>query len=145
VRARDVAAISQIAFETEVEPGTPVEIEVNVKNLGDITESFDVTCYYDSDEIGTMRVENLAPGDSTIVTFTWDTTSVPVNKYLIKAWADSGEEIDETDEENNWCKMQVPVFVIPELPLGTIMALISMLTALVLFSKKTYDQTIGNQ
>ena len=131
----DVEAVSQTAIETSVEPGTQVDIEVTVRNNGDFTETFDVTCYYDGTPIGTQTI-TLASGASTTVTFTWDTTGVPLNEYLISAWADSGEAIVEVDELNNWCDMPLPIFMIPELPLGTVMALISTFAALVLFRKR---------
>jgi subtilase family serine protease len=102
-----------------------------VRNNGNVNESFDVTCYYDSDEIGTIRVENLAAGDSTVVTFNWDTTGVPVNEYDIKALADSSAEIIEVDEDNNWCTMPLRLFVVPEVPLGTIVAALSMFIAMI--------------
>jgi subtilase family serine protease len=139
---RDVAAIAQIAFETTVEPGTPVEITVTVANYGEVPESFNVTCYYDSTEIDTIRVIDLGPGDTEDVVFTWDTGGVPLNTYLIEAWADSDEEIEELDaEDNNWCKMELPVFVVPELPFGTIIALMSMIAALILSQQRGHRLT----
>ncbi|NVM57532.1 MAG: hypothetical protein HWN51_05375, partial [Desulfobacterales bacterium] len=44
----DVEAVSQTAAENEVLPGTLVDILVTVGNPGDFTESFNVTCYYDT-------------------------------------------------------------------------------------------------
>ena len=129
----DVEAVSQTVAENEVLPGTLVDILVTVGNPGDFTESFDVTCYYDSEEIGTKRVEDLASGHSTTVTFTWDTGGVLLNGYAIKAWADSGEELAEVDEDNNWCEMQLPIFVIPEMPLGAITGLAACIAALAVF------------
>ncbi len=129
----DVEAVSQTAVKTSVEPGTPVDIVVTVRNNGAFTETFDVTCYFDSEVIGTETVVDLAPGATTTVTFTWDTTGVPVNGYSIKAHADSANVIVEVDEDNNWCEMPLPVFVIPEVPLGTVATLLSTLIALVGF------------
>ena len=136
VEVNDVEAVSQTVAENEVLPGTLVDIVVTVHNPGDFTESFDVTCYYDSVEIGTKRVENLAPGASATVTFTWDTTSVPLNGYAISAHADSGMEILEVDEDNNWCHMPLPIFVIPELPFGAILALVACIAALAVFKTR---------
>lgn len=121
----------------KVEPGEPIEIEVTVKNRGDFRESFDVSCYYDGKKIDTKRVEDLVPDKSKNLTFEWDTEDVSVNEYLIRAWADSGEEIEESDEENNWYRNDVPVFVIPEVPLGTLTALISTIAALILFARRS--------
>ena len=129
----DVEAVSQTVTNNEVMPGDLVDIEVTVKNNGDYTETFDLTCYYDSVEIGTVLVVDLAPGEIRVVTFTWDTTGIPQNGYPIKAWADSGEVIVEVDEDNNWCTMPLSIFVVPELPLGTILASLSMFVALIGF------------
>ncbi|NIO37660.1 PKD domain-containing protein [Candidatus Bathyarchaeota archaeon] len=100
---RDVAAISQIPSSTIVCQGETIAIEVTVKNFGNLSESFDVTCYYDGNIIGTTRVFNLVAGGQTIVLFALDTTDVMPGTYSIMAEADSSEEIHETDEANNLC------------------------------------------
>jgi hypothetical protein len=84
----DVEAVSQTVTKNEVMPGDVADIDVTVRNNGDFTETFDVTCYYDSVELGTILVVDLAPGEIRVVTFTWDTTGVAMNTYLITAWAD---------------------------------------------------------
>ena len=127
----DVEAVSQTVTDNEVLPGECVDIDVTVRNNGDVTETFDLTCYYDSLEIGTVLVVDLAPNETRLVTFTWDTTGIPMNGYPIMAWADSCESIIEINEENNWCTMPLNIFVVPELPLGTIAAMASMMLALV--------------
>jgi uncharacterized repeat protein (TIGR02543 family) len=127
----DVAAVSQTVCCNEVMPGDLVDIDVTVTNNGDYTETFDLTCYFDGVEIGTVLVVDLAPGEIRTATFTWDTTGVPQMGYAITAWADSGEVITEVDETNNWCTMPLNIFVIPELPLGTILASLSMFIALI--------------
>jgi len=103
VNVHDVVAISQIPNATQVARGEPVSIDVTVKNQGNFTETFDLTCYYDSNSIGTQLVASLGPGVSTVKTFYWDTTGVALDTYHIKAWADSGNVILETDETNNNC------------------------------------------
>jgi uncharacterized repeat protein (TIGR02543 family) len=127
----DVEVVSQTVIDNEVMPGELVDIEVGVFNLEDFTETFNVTCYYDSVEIGTILVIDLAPGEYRLLTFTWDTTGIPMSSYPITAWADSSEVIDEVDESNNWCTMPLNIFVIPELPLGTIVATLSMFVAFI--------------
>jgi len=127
----DVSADGQIASATDVMPGDLVNIEVTVKNNGDYTETFDLTCTAGGITIGTVRVIDLAPGEMRVVTFTWDTTAVPMNGYAITAFADSSAEIVEVDEANNYCTMPLKVFVVPELPLGTVLAALSMFIALI--------------
>jgi hypothetical protein len=108
----DLAAISQVANVTMVEQGDTVQINVTVKNMGDFTESFNVTCYYDTNNvIGTQRVTNLAAGQSTTLTFHWNTSDVEPGIYSIRALADSGAEISENNEDNNWCIADATVTV----------------------------------
>jgi hypothetical protein len=125
----DIEALSQSASEVSVMPGDIVSIDVTVRNNGDFTESFDVTVTADGITIGTVRVNTLSEGASATLTFTWDTTGVSQGTYKIKAWVDSSAEIAEVDEANNECKMPADIFVIPELPLGTVLAVASMFAA----------------
>jgi uncharacterized repeat protein (TIGR02543 family) len=127
----DVVAVSQTVADNKVDAGDLVDIDVTVRNDGDVSETFDLTCYYDGVEIGTILVVDLAPGESRVVTFTWDTNGVSVDEYFIKAWADSGQAIVEVDEDNNWCTMPLLLFVVPEVPLGTVATLTSMMIAMI--------------
>lgn len=111
VKVHDVAAISQTTNTTLVEQGKWVRIDVAVKNLGNFTETFDVTVYYDSNIIGTKTVSNLAPGAETTVSFDWDTTGVNPETYFIKAFVDSSKTISEFNEMNNNCTTITPVVV----------------------------------
>jgi hypothetical protein len=80
----DIAVAAVMAWPTTVIAGTPVSVKVMVLNKGDFKETFNVNTYHDSTLIGTMSA-TLSPGASTILTFTWDTTSVPPGTYKIKA------------------------------------------------------------
>jgi hypothetical protein len=128
---RDVVAVSQTVDDNKVDAGDLVDIDVTVRNDGEVSETFDLTCYYDSVEVGTILVVDLASGESRVVTFTWDTDGVSVDEYFIKAWADSGQVIAEANEDNNWCTMPLLVFVVPEVPLGTVATLTSMMIAMI--------------
>ena len=109
---RDVAATSQIPSKTVVWQGETISIQVVVNNYGNITETFDVTCYYNNTQIGVMRVYNLEAGQSTIISFPWDTTGISPNVYSIKAKADSNDEIPESNETNNICTYPSTVEVV---------------------------------
>ncbi len=100
---RDIAAISQVPSSMIVTKGETVAIYVVVKNLGNVSETFDVACYYDSNLIGVARVYNLLEGDQATIPFAWDTTTIPPGMYSITAEADSSFEISESNEENNLC------------------------------------------
>jgi len=64
-----------------------VSINATVENHGDVTENFDVTAKYDSNPIGTVHVTGLGMGESTNVTFTWDTHGVARDSYTINVTA----------------------------------------------------------
>jgi hypothetical protein len=109
----DVAAVAQTSEVSVVVPGTLVNIDVYIDNLGNETETFDVTCYYGNEEISTVRIEELEAHTRVILLFIWDTSEIEYDRYLIKAWADSSEEISEIFEDNNWCTQNLPIRVVP--------------------------------
>jgi len=81
---RDVAIISVVPSRSWVFSGAPLNITVTAKNLGETTESFDVTVYYDSNLIETYSVVDLAPNAEAIIVFTWNTSNLtPCNNYTI--------------------------------------------------------------
>lgn len=95
----DVAITSVTPSATEVVAGQPVDIEVTSENQGTETETFDVTALRDSTEIGKETV-TLNSGQTTTVTFEWDTTGVAEGSYTISAKASILE--GETDTADNF-------------------------------------------
>ncbi|MCJ7423031.1 hypothetical protein MUP01_02020 [Candidatus Bathyarchaeota archaeon] len=85
---RDVAV-------TNVDPGTDftyqgrtINITVTAENLGEITESFNVTAFYDGTPIGTIGVVNLTAATAANLTFSWNTALItPCHNYTISAEA----------------------------------------------------------
>jgi subtilase family serine protease len=131
VPKHDVEAIAQTVMNTTVMSGEVVDISVVVTNDGNVLETFNLTCYVNGTEIGTERIIDLVPSELRTVLFQWNTTGVPLNGYSITAWADSAEEIIEANESNNWCTMPLNVLVVPEVPLGTILAFLSTILGLI--------------
>ena len=81
---RDVAIISVASSRSWVFPSMPVNITVIAKNLGEITESFDIIAYYNSNIIDTYAVIDLAPDAEITIVFTWNTSNLtPCNNYTI--------------------------------------------------------------
>ncbi|MEM2912555.1 MAG: cohesin domain-containing protein [Candidatus Bathyarchaeia archaeon] len=105
--SHDVAVTSLSLSNSFPKQGATVTIDVTVLNNGSVTETFDVNLYYDSNLIATQTV-NLAAGDSSVLTFSWDTTSVPLGSYTIKAEAEAVP--GETKLDNN--VKTAPVMVI---------------------------------
>ena len=95
---RDIAVTNITLSRTWAYPGWPVNITVTVKNKGNETETFNVHAYYDNYVIGTITVNNLAPGEERDIIFEWDTTGLSEGNYTIKAEADTVPyELNTTD------------------------------------------------
>jgi len=81
-------AITDITTSTDwAYQGWPVSVQVTVSNLGNVSEAFSVTAYYDSNTIGTLPVANLPSKFSTVLTFNWNTSGIAENNYTISAQA----------------------------------------------------------
>jgi len=93
----DTAVVNVTTPTTVIVEGYPVSINVTVENQGIITETFNITAYYNTTPINTTEV-TLTGGNIVAITFTWNTTGVEKGDYTIlaKATAVPGE-IDTTD------------------------------------------------
>jgi hypothetical protein len=84
---RDVAVTNVVPASPWVYQTWTDNINVTVANLGNVTESFNVTALYDGTAIGTAPVNNLASNTQTTVSIPWDTTGVPTGSYTITGTA----------------------------------------------------------
>lgn len=82
---RDLAVTNAVASPTSVPAGESVSVNMTVRNLGNFTEIFNATAYYDSTAIGTRTDLTVEAGVDKVVTITWDTTGVAMGSYAIKA------------------------------------------------------------
>jgi hypothetical protein len=83
----DVAITSVTPASSWAYQGWLLNINVVAKNLGNVSETFNVTSYYNSSVIGTIPVVNLPSGGQTTLVFTWNTTGVAAGNYTISAGA----------------------------------------------------------
>jgi len=97
--AHDVAIIGVSPNQTTAVQGIDVGIDVTAENQGGFTESFTVTVYRDATVIQTLPVTDLAAGNDTTLTFTWDTTGIPLDSYVISA--NASIVAGETDTADN--------------------------------------------
>ena len=100
----DVAVTNVTPSKTVVGQGYSTSINVTVENQGDFTETFNVTVFYNETAITLPNGKNhttttLTSGNSTTITFTWNTTGIAKGNYTISAYATpvSGE----TNLDNN--------------------------------------------
>ena len=100
----DVAVTAVTPSKTLVGQGYHVSISVTVQNWGYYIETFNVTAYYDENLIGTQTDITLTSQATTILTFNWNTTSVPKGNYTISAIAVLPGDDDPSDNTymNSW-------------------------------------------
>ncbi len=80
----DDAITNALPMKTVVGQGFLVHMNVTAVNRGDFTETFNVTAYANITTIGSQTV-TLTSGNSTTVTFTWNTTGFARGSYTISA------------------------------------------------------------
>jgi hypothetical protein len=95
----DIAITSVSVSPSIAYVGTPVGIIVETVNLGNFTETFNVTIYYDAFKIATRKVESLDSGLNLTLSIIWDTVNVSPGSYTV--WALSEFVLDEVNVTNN--------------------------------------------
>lgn len=95
----NIAVTNVVPSKMEVTAGETISITVTVLNKGTETEDFDVTVYYDTNEIDTKQVVDLKRDEEETLTFDWGTTGVAEGGYPIKALASPVE--GETSVDDN--------------------------------------------
>jgi hypothetical protein len=107
----DVAVVNIVPQETLIQQNQVVAVNVTAADPGNYTETFNVTLYYDSVEIGLQTV-TLDTGESRPLTFVWNTTGISLGNYTLKATASTVPYEVSTDD--NTVTLQSPVTVVPE-------------------------------
>ncbi|UCG46718.1 MAG: tandem-95 repeat protein [Phycisphaerales bacterium] len=97
VEGHDVA-VTAIDAPGSVLSGEQVTVDVTVENQGTFDETFDVELTDGGSPIDSRTV-SLAPGASTVVGFTWDTTAASLGDHTLTATA--GPVAEETNTTDN--------------------------------------------
>jgi hypothetical protein len=99
IRYRDDVAIKAVsASKTVIGQNEICAINVTAKNQGGYSETFTIKVYANQTVIKTQTV-TLSVGNSTTVTFAWDTTGVAKGSYTLSAYANPVQ--GETNTTNN--------------------------------------------
>jgi len=96
---KDVAIVAAELFSTELYIGQVLQIGVVARNFGSVSESFNVTVYYDGTVIETLTIDSLEPDVEQSLSFSWNTSNVNEGVYTITASASRVSE--ETNITNN--------------------------------------------
>jgi len=112
---RDIAIADVATSKTGCLPkptvgqGKIATINTTVENRGEYTETFSVTIYADSTQIG-LRQVTLSQGENTTLSFAWDTTGFTYGNHSLRA--EIGIIPFETDTGNNvmesWIIITIP-------------------------------------
>ena len=87
---RDVAITNVTTSRTWAYQGMPVNVTVTAKNVGVVTESFNVMAFYNASLLGNVSIVGLAPGAEVVEVFTLNTTGLsPCNNFTISGQASS--------------------------------------------------------
>jgi hypothetical protein len=92
--------------------GWIVKITVTVKNKGNLTESFNLEMYYDTNLFANLTIENLPANNEQILVINWNTSTVtPCHNYTISARIPPLEyEYNTSDNEYVAGKIKIRVF-----------------------------------
>ena len=93
-----VVAVNAVSGKTVIGQGYSGNITVTVANLGGYTETFNVAVYGNATVVASQNV-TLSIGDSTNITFTWNTAGFAYGAYIVSAYA--WPSANETNTVNN--------------------------------------------
>ena len=96
----DITIASLSVSKTIVGQGYFANINVNVTNHGEVTETFNVTAYADTIAIEAQTVTSLDPSENLTLTFNWNTTGFVTDNYTISAYATPVAGETFTDDNN---------------------------------------------
>jgi len=94
----DVAIKTIEPYRTVISNDTMTEISVTVENQGDTQETFNLTLYYDSNEVETRTI-TLDSKETRTLTFEWNASGIQLGNYTITATA--SRVFGETETEDN--------------------------------------------
>jgi hypothetical protein len=97
VAGKDIAVTGISLSSSSVFQGEAIGIAVTVLNKGNQSETFNLTIYYDSVEIETRNITELAPFVEETINFTWNTESTETGSYTISASAPLSGDANPSD------------------------------------------------
>ncbi len=95
----DIAITNVTCSKTAIGQGDIASVNATVRNNGNLNETFHVTLYANTTAVQKQAVILLSSGNSTVVTFTWNTTDFAYGNYTMSAVADTVP--GETDTVDN--------------------------------------------
>jgi hypothetical protein len=99
VEFHDVAVVKVYPSASSILIGEQVHINVKVRNEGTTFESFDISVYLNDKIVGELKILNLAPYASKVLSFALNTSGMKPGNYLLSAAIP--KILDEADTTDN--------------------------------------------
>ena len=93
----DVAVSNLVSSKTVVGHGFSTSISVTIVDQGNYPETFNLTAYANATSIASQNI-TLSSGNSTTITFMWNTTGFAKGNYTISAYAEPVQGETNTDD-----------------------------------------------
>jgi hypothetical protein len=140
-QGHDVTIKGVAPSKTVVGQGYSLPVLVTAKNYGNFTETFNVTVYYNETAPIAAKNITLTSGNSTTITFIWNTTGVPYGNYTIIANATLlPPTIDDDPKDNTYTDGWVVVSVVGDVDgNGIVDGGDQIMVGNALWSSPTYD------
>jgi C1A family cysteine protease len=107
----DIAIVNVTASKTIVGQGFSLHTNITVENQNYLTATFNVTAYANETTIDTLTNITLTNRNSTVITFTWNTTGMPKGNYTITVYATAVQNETDTDDNvlaDGWVVITIP-------------------------------------
>jgi PKD repeat protein len=135
----DVAVTDVQVSPNEVYQRWNVSISVTVANLGEESETFTLTIYYDNNIILTHLIQNLGPEKTLTLNFSWNTKDVAYcHNYTIKASASIVPRESNTNN-NSYINGHVKVRIIGDVDGNGAVNVLDLIKASLVFDKTPSD------
>ena len=135
----DIAFTKLEPYRRTLSNDTSTTVNVTIANQGDTFETFNVTLYYNSTSIENRNV-NLDSGKSTTLTFKWNTTSIPLGNYNLKA--EATPITGEINVADNFLTVEVKISLTGDINADGTIDILDITTVAVAFGAK-FNETDG--
>jgi PKD repeat protein len=100
VKIHNIAITNITASSSTVVKGETIEIEITASNIGNFTETFTVTAYYNTTKIETKTVAGVSNGTTQPITIAWNTGSTLPSTYILEARVSVVPKETKTDDNS---------------------------------------------
>lgn len=105
----DLALTNQIVNPIEVNKGELIYVNITIENKGLIRKNFKLSSFLGDLKIYEQELA-LNPGESKLISFSWNTSNTEVGTYNLTSIIDSENEVFEVNENNNIGVTQVKIY-----------------------------------